>query len=206
MIIVGILAGTFIDFPAIQALVAGEKEESRLEQADADNFRDLISAKNRLTVINMMDDGNEGAENLRKIIEQLEAEQAYGARVAFAELDIREHKELATAQEVDFKDFSGQLDFYAAGYRLGSLYGPADRPEVEETIERYLEGLVKRFGPGWLPEVEGMQRAGKDDKILNVEPADPLVPGMQRTGGTDLVPGMQRTSGGTPPPPTPTDP
>ncbi len=187
----GVLAGFFIEIPAIKGFGSGAEEESALEQVDPENFREKISAEHKLTVINMMKDGNPDAEKLQAILDQLEEENTFGKRVAYAELDVDEHGKLAAAQKVDLEDFTGQLDFYAAGYHLGTLKGPAERPKVEETIKRYLAGLVKRFGPGWLPDVEGLQRAGKDDEILHVQPADPVVPGMQRSSG-GLVPGMQR--------------
>lgn len=204
MITLGVLAGIFIDIPAIQAFGFGEKDSaSELEQVDPDSFREAISAEHRLTVIHMMMDGNPDSEKLQEILEQLQEEQKYGKKVAYAELDVKKHKAMATAQGVDFEDFTGQLDFYAAGYKLGSLKGPAGRLKVEETIERYLAGLVKRFGPGWLPDVEGMTRASANDKVLNVEPAD-TVPGMQPTGG-DIIPGLQRAPTAQPPTPTPTE-
>lgn len=206
MISLGVLAGIFIDIPAIQALGLGEKNrDSELEQVDPDSFREAISVENRLTVIHMMMDGNPDSEKLQEILEQLQEERKYGEKVAYAELDVEKHEAMATAQGVDFEEFAGQIDFYAAGYKLGTLEGPADRPKVEETIERYLAGLVKRFGRGWLPDVEGMTRAGADDKILKVEPADP-VPGMQPTGGGDLIPGMQRAPAAQPPKSTSTTP
>ena len=203
MIAAGVIAGIFVDVPAIQAFGFGDKEESKLEQVDPDNFRETISAENRLTVINMMMDGQPDAEKLQEILEQLEEERKYGKKVAYAELDVEKHEELASAQGVNLEEFAGQLDFYAAGYKLGSLKGPADRPKVEETIERYLAGLVKRFGPGWLPEVEGMRRSGEDEPILHVQPAD-AVPGMQRTGDAEAVPGL-RPAPSTNSPPRPTE-
>ena len=203
MITLGVLAGIFIDIPAIQAFdFGGGKEESALEQVDPESFREAISAENRLTVIHMMMDGNPDSEKLQEILEQLQEERKYGKKVAYAELDVERHEDMATAQGVDFEEFAGQLDFYAAGYKLGTLKGPADRAKVEETIERYLAGLVKRFGPGWLPDVEGMTRAGANEGILKVQPADP-VPGMQPTGGGDLIPGLQRAPSSQPPTSTP---
>lgn len=201
MITLGVLAGVFMDIPAIQAFGFGDKkEESPLEQVDPDSFREAIAAEHRLTVIHMMMDGNPDSEKLQEILEQLQEEQKYGKMVAYAELDVKEHEAMATAQGVDFEEFAGQMDFYAAGFKLGTLKGPADRPEVEETIERYLAGLVKRFGPGWLPDVDGLKRAGADDRILNIRPADP-VPGVQPTGGGEIIPGLQRAPAARPPTP-----
>lgn len=201
MITLGVLAGVFMDIPAIQAFGFGDKkEESPLEQVDPDSFRETIAAEHRLTVIHMMMDGNPDSEKLQEILEQLQEEQKYGKMVAYAELDVKEHEAMATAQGVDFEEFAGQMDFYAAGFKLGTLKGPADRPEVEETIERYLAGLVKRFGPGWLPDVDGLKRAGADDRILNIRPADP-VPGVQPTGGGEIIPGLQRAPAARPPTP-----
>ncbi|MCH7227617.1 hypothetical protein [Haloferula sp. A504] len=199
MITLGVLAGIFVDIPAIQAFGFGDKkEESQLEQVDPDSFREAISAEHRLTVIHMMMDGNPDSEKLQEILEQLQEEQTYGKKVAYAELDVEKHEDMAAAQGVDFEEFTGQMDFYAAGYKLGTLKGPADRPKVEATIERYLAGLVKRFGPGWLPDVDGLKRAGAGDRILNVQPADP-VPGVQPAGGGEIVPGLQRAPGAKPP-------
>jgi hypothetical protein len=170
-----VLLGLYVDLPGLGKLAAAE--ESKLKQLDEDNFRQSISAPNRLTVLNLMVEGQPDAEKLRKILEQLQDERKYGNQVAFAELNLKREEALGNAQQVDLEKFAGQLDFYAGGYKLGSLKGPTDRPEVEETIERYLEGLVKRFGPGWLPDVEGMQRSDKDTPVIHVQPADP-VPGM----------------------------
>ena len=205
MITLGVLAGIFVDIPAIQAFgMGGKEEDSELEKVDPDRFREAISAENRLTVIHMMMDGNPDSEKLQEILEQLQEEQTYGKKVAYAELDVEEYEAMATAQGVDFEEFAGQMNFYAVGYKLGTLKGPTTRPEVEETIERYLAGLVKRFGPGWLPDVDGLKRAGADDQILNVQPADP-VPGRRRqpTGGGEIIPGLQRAPAARPPSPTP---
>lgn len=165
-----IAAGFFIDFTG-STKAEEEKDEDRVEQVDPENFRNLIAEENCLTVMNLRLDGNPESEQLSKIIKQLEDEETYGDQVVFTELDLKAQPDLAKAQQVDMENYLGRMDFYASGYRLGSLKGPADREKVEQTIQRYLDGLVKRFGPGWLPTVDGMTRGGKDSTILKIEPA-----------------------------------
>jgi hypothetical protein len=44
---------------------------------------------------------------------------------------------------------------------------------IQDEIERYLKGLIKRVGPGWLPEVEGMQRVSSSTPVIEIEPRTP---------------------------------
>ena len=165
-----IAAGFSIDFSKLWKKVAGTAE------LDARTFEEVIAAENQLVVVNMMVDGDPNAAALKAILGDIEKEQVFGNQVGFAELVVASRPELSDAQQVDVRNFSGQLNFYAAGRRLGTMKGPADRQQVEETIQRYLAGLVKRFGRGWLPPVEGMSRASDGSGILKVRPADPSNP------------------------------
>lgn len=172
----GIAAGIFLDLPGLGREPEPEKRESALKQVDPENFRETINEDNCLTALSMMLDGNPDAEKIAEILEQFEAERKYGDQVKYAELNISENPEMGKSQAVDLEKFAGQIDFYADGYKLGTLKGPTDAAQVEATIDRYLAGLVKRFGRGWLPEVEGMKSGSRKDQILNIQPADPVPP------------------------------
>lgn len=197
----GLVAGLFYKFPGLPEEKAGE--EAPAEQVTAENFAEIVSRENQLTVMNMMVDGNPDSEKLQEILAKLD-EQKYGDEVAFTEMKVAENEELARQQGVTPENFGGQLNFYAAGMRLGTLKDETDPLVVEQTIDRYLAGLVKRFGPGWLPDVRGMQR-NTGQEILTIQPADPAPAGSPPAPGPEPAaptpppaepdgtpPGMQR--------------
>jgi hypothetical protein len=172
---IGIGAGFLTEFPGLPP-ENSEQEENVLKQVEPDKLSKTVAVDHQLTVLNTMVDGEPDAEKLRKILAELEKEQKYGTRVKYAEINVSEHPEMAAEHGVDLENFAGQLDFYAAGHRLDPLRGTTDREKVDDTIQRYLNGLVKRFGAGWLPEVEGMRRAKQKEDVIPIEPADPVPP------------------------------
>lgn len=166
-----IAGGFIIDLPWNLQEVAKEKKES-LEQVTKENFKETISRKEVLTVMNLRLDGNPNSDKLKAILENIEAQKPYGDKVGCTEWDLVANQP-AGAKPPDPAQFAGQLDFYANGQKLGSLKGETDPAVVDATIRRYLAGLVKRYGPGWLPEVEGLKEGADTDEILTVEEADP---------------------------------
>ena len=166
-----IASGFIIDLPWNLQEVAKEKKES-LEQVTKENFKEAISRKEVLTVMNLRLDGNPNSDKLKAILENIEAQKPYGDKVGCTEWDLAANQP-AGAKPPDPAQFAGQLDFYANGQKLGSLKGETDPAVVDATIRRYLAGLVKRYGPGWLPEVQGLKQGADTDEILTVEEADP---------------------------------
>lgn len=188
---VAIVAGYFVKLPVWDS-VAEKKEEAGGEEKDK-AFREAIMAEDCLTVVNAMVDGNPDSEKLKKLLEQLKKDK-YGDQVQPVDLDVEEQETIAAEHGIDLEEFAGQLDFYVEGQKLGTLRGETDPVVVEETIDRYLRGLVKRFGPDWLPEVRGMS-AGKGKPQVPGATGKPTgVPGMQRTSSP--VPGMTRSKPG----------
>ena len=178
----GVAAGLWVDLPwnrEDEGATAGRP----LEAVTKENFSRLISRDEVLTVMNLHVDGNPQSEKLRAILSKIEEEKPYGDRVACAEWDVVGNQPEGS-KAPDQQAFLGQLDFYAKGQKLGSLKGETDPKVVDETIKRYLAGLVKRYGPGWLPDVEGLQKGAKEEDILKVEEADAPV----RTGGGGASP------------------
>jgi hypothetical protein len=181
-----ITLGYFVDLP-VWDFKKEKKEEVSADKVEKE-IRDALAAENRLTILNSMVDGNPDSEKLKKILEQLKKDK-YGDQVEAVDLDVEVQKVLASEHAIDLEDFAGQLDFYASGQKLGTLKGVTDPLIVEQTIDRYLAGLVKRYGPTWLPKVEGMRRA-----TVNAPAAAPVAAPPKATG----VPGMQRAPSGVP--------
>jgi hypothetical protein len=178
--------GYFVELPVWG--FGKDKNEDVADREAEKLIRDALRVENRLTILNSMVDGNPDSEKLKEILERLK-EEKYGDRIEPVELDVEKYEELAAEHAVDLGKFAGQLDFYASGQKLGTLKGETDPVVVEETIDRYLAGLVKRFGPDWLPKVEGMTRA---------KPKGPAVAQPKSNTTPSGVPGMQRASGGVP--------
>ncbi len=178
----GLLGGFFFKFPG---LPKDKGEEPEVEQVTEENFAEIVNRDNQLTVMNMMLDGNPDSAKLQEILSNLDQEK-YGDEVAFTEMKVSENEALARQQGVDPENFEGKLNFYAAGLRLGTLEGETDPEVVEKTIDRYLSGLVKRFGPEWLPDVQGMQRDTGQD-VLTIQPAKPA-PGQSPPAGSPAPP------------------
>lgn len=187
-----IILGYFVELPVWD--LSKEKKEVVQDQAEEEVIREALEAENRLTILNSMIDGNPDSEKLKELLEQLKKDK-YGGQVEAVELQVETQKVLAAEHGVDFEEFAGQLDFYAGGQKLGSLVGETDPAVVEQVIDRYLAGLVKRYGPNWLPKVDGMVRLGiQVPAIARPRPNPTGVPGMERPASG--VPGMTRAKPG----------
>lgn len=122
-------------------------------------FQNLINRTDVLTVVNVIEDGNPGSENLSLILRDITEDNVFGDDIDINDYSIAGFGSLAKEKSVDLSTFNGRLDFYAGGRKLGSLNGPSNRVEVEETIRYHLRGLFKRYKKGWRPDVPGMEPA-----------------------------------------------
>lgn len=191
-----ITLGYFVELPVWG--FGGDTKEKTSQDEEA--VREALAVENQLTVLNTMIDGNPDSEKLKELLAQLK-ENKYGDQVEPVNYDPEVLKVLAGEHEVDLEEFAGQLDFYSGGEKLGTLKGETDPIVVEQTIDRYLAGLIKRYGPGWIPKVEGMTQAQPTAPTLAApravqSKAKPKtvpsgVPGMERVESG--VPGMTRT-------------
>jgi len=201
-----ITLGYFVKLP-VWSFGKDKKEQVNHKEKERE-IREALAAENRLTVLNAMVDGNPDSEKLKKILEELK-ERKYGDQVEAVDLEVELQKTLADEHAIDLEKFAGQLDFYAGGEKLGTLKGETDPVVVERTIDRYLFDLLKRFGPNWLPKVEGMKHGHRGDHsqppvaapagtpgVTKPQTRPSAVPGMESAGGG--VPGMERTGGGVP--------
>ena len=161
--------GMFFTMPDGWREKPAEEEESGLK-VTRENIAEIQASPDKLTITNMMLDGNPDSGKLKEILEKLKQER-YGDKVVVAELDASEQPELATSQGVKIEDFAGHLDFHANGKKLEELIGQTDALVVEKTIDRLLAGLVQRTGKDWLPDVPGMQR-GRGQDVITVQPAE----------------------------------
>lgn len=186
--------GYFLKVP-IWSFEENKKEEVAQEEEEEKVIRDELAVENRLTVLNAMVDGNPDSKKLKEILEALK-DNKYGDQVETVELDVEEQKTLADEHAIDLEEFAGQLDFYSAGEKLGTLKGETDPVVVERTIDRYLAGLVKRFGPGWLPKVDGLKRS--QTNVPAQVPAPAPAPAVAKPRPSNGVPGMERSGGGVP--------
>lgn len=169
LIVAAAAAGLFFVMPDGLRKDSGKKKTGM--QVTKENLAEVQASPDRLTVINMMVDGNRDSEKLKEILEQLKKDK-YGERVTVAELDASEQPELAASQGVNTGEFAGHLDFYVKGKKLGQLIGQTDAAAVEKTIDHLLARLVQRIGKDWLPEVPGMER-DRGQKVIEVKPATP---------------------------------
>lgn len=151
----------------------GKKPKTGL-QVTKENLAQVQASPGKLTVTNMMLDGNPDAEKLKEILKKLQ-ENKYGDKVVLAELDATAQPELAASQGVETKEFGGHLDFHANGKKLGQLVKQTDAKVVEETIDRLLAGLLQRIDKDWLPTVPGMER-DRGQPVIEIKPAPPSKP------------------------------
>lgn len=140
-------------------------------QVTKENLAQVQASPGKLTVTNMMIDGNPDAEKLKEVLAKLQKEK-YGDKVVLAELDASAQPELAASQGVETKEFAGHLDFHANGKKLGQLVKQTDPKVVEQTIDRMLAGLLQRIDKDWLPTVPGMER-DRGQPVLEIKPAAP---------------------------------
>lgn len=179
-----------------------DAQRNGLRQVTKENFKEVINKDHCLTVMNVRLDGEPNSEKLAEILAELEKNQTYGDQVEVMEIDATILKEVGEEEIADLKQFAGQLNFYAKGEKLGSLKGVSDRAAVKKEIDSRLRGLIARYGPGWLPTVEGMKRVNSEElrqKILPTAPsaqpgnsAPPSAPVQRPAPQSDLPPGMQR--------------
>lgn len=137
---------------------ASDESDDRLTKLTAKNFSAATEAEDVLVVVNVEKEDSVESKTLEEFLEELEKRDVYSDKVAFAEVVGKHEPELAEEMGAKLKDPRGHLVFYAGNSKLGELVGQTDRKVVEAEIERYLEGLIKRVGPGWLPDVPGMER------------------------------------------------
>ncbi len=191
-----VAGGLFFVMPSGWWKGFGKKSKSGL-QVTKENLAQVQASPGKLTVTNMMLDGNPDAEKLKEILKQLQ-ENKYGDKVVLAELDATAQPELAAAQGVETKEFGGHLDFHANGKKLGQLVKQTDAKVVEETIDRLLAGLLQRIDKDWLPKVPGMER-GRGQPVLDVKPvpasnpAAPLKPATPEKAPEPLKPVTPRS-------------
>jgi hypothetical protein len=138
-----------------------------------ENIAEVQASPGKLTVTNLLRDGEPNSQLLKEIVEKLKKEK-YGEKVTLAELNVTKHPKLAAAQGVDLEKFAGQLDFHTDGKKIGQLLGETDPKRVEHTIDRMLAGLLQIIDKNWLPEVPGMQR-DKGQPVLEIKPTPPGV-------------------------------
>jgi len=140
-------------------------------QVTEENIAAIQASPGKLTVTNLLRDGEPNSQLLKEILEKLKKEK-YGDKVTLAELDITKEPKLAAAQGVDLEKFAGHLDFHSDGKKLGQLVAETDPKVVERTIDRMLAGLLQIIDKNWLPEVPGMQR-DKGQPVIELKPAAP---------------------------------
>ncbi len=191
-----VAGGLFFVMPSGWWKGFGKKSKSGL-QVTKENLAQVQASPGKLTVTNMMLDGNPDAEKLKEILKQLQ-ENKYGDKVVLAELDATAQPELAAAQGVETKEFGGHLDFHANGKKLGQLVKQTDAKVVEETIDRLLAGLLQRIDKDWLPKVPGMER-DRGQPVLDIKPvpasnpAAPLKPSSPEKAPEPLKPVTPRS-------------
>ena len=162
-----VAGGLFFVMPSGWWKGFGKKPKSGL-QVTKENLAQVQASPGKLTVTNMMLDGNPDAEKLKEILKQLQ-ENKYGDKIVLAELDATAEPELAASQSIETKEFGGHLDFHANGRKLGQLVKQTDAKVVEETIDRLLAGLLQRIDKDWLPTVPGMER-DRGQPVLDIKP------------------------------------
>ena len=153
-------------------------------QVTKENIAEVQASPGKLTVTNMMLDGNPDAEKLKEVLKQLQ-ENKYGEKVVIAELDATTQPELAAAQGVETEEFAGHLDFHANGKKLGQLVKNTDAAVVEQTIDRLLAGLLQRIDKDWLPTVPGMER-DRGQPVIEIKPVAPSNPAAPLKSTTPL--------------------
>jgi len=134
------------------------EEEKQPKKLTVKNFGAAIEAEDVLVVVNLTSDQCEESKSLEEFFAELEKRDIYSDQVLFAEVDGNAEPELARQMGADPRSPRPFVGFYAGGVKLGDLVNQTDRTIIQSEIERHLKGLIKRTGPGWLPEVEGMSR------------------------------------------------
>lgn len=138
-----------------------DKEEPAVASLNPIEFGKVYGSEDQLLVLNYLKLDSPQARQLTAILAKIDAEKTYDDRVVCRVLEVNYQRHFAKEQGVDPDDPSGQLDFFVGGKKRGSLKGVTDPKIVHETIQTYLDGLIKRYGKGWMPEVPGMKRTGQ---------------------------------------------
>jgi thioredoxin-like negative regulator of GroEL len=99
--------------------------------------------------------GNPESEQMADILNNIA--RRYGDQVKVIRVDIIAHPEFAKAEKVASPP---KIVLTAGIKRQSELQGLWPQKSVEQKVDEILRGL-KRVGKDWLPEVKGMQPAGK---------------------------------------------
>lgn len=173
LLLLAAVGGIFFVMPKDWWKKAEKAKPGATVEVTEENIAEVQASPGKLTITNLLRDGEPNSQLLKEIVEKLKKEK-YGEKVALAELNVTKHPKLAAAQGVDLEKFAGQLDFHADGKKIGQLLGETDPKKVEHTIDRMLAGLLQIIDKNWLPEVQGMQR-DKGQPVLEIKPSPPGV-------------------------------
>jgi thioredoxin-like negative regulator of GroEL len=99
--------------------------------------------------------GNPASEQMADILNNIA--RRYGDQVKVIRVDIIAYPELAKAEKITSPP---KVVLMAGVTRASEFQGLWPQPQVEQKVDEILRGL-KRVGKDWLPEVKGMQPAGK---------------------------------------------
>lgn len=102
--------------------------------------------------------GNPASEQMADILNNIS--RRYGDQVKVIRVDIIAHPEFAKVEKVASPP---KIVLTAGIKRESELQGLWPQKSVEQKVDEILRGL-KRVGKDWLPEVKGMQPAGKPAK------------------------------------------
>jgi hypothetical protein len=171
-------AGLFFAMPDGWWKRGGKEEKEDSLKVTKENIDEIHASPDKLTITNMMVEGNRDAKVLKEILKKLKKDK-YGEKVVLAELEVNKDPKLAAAEGVNLEKFAGHLDFHANGKELEQLVGQTDPAVIEKTIDRLLAGLVQRIGKDWLPDVPGMKRNQGQD-VIPVQPAEPAGPARKK--------------------------
>jgi len=158
VLIAVVIGGVFV----CERIFNKPKKEVAVASLNPIEFGKVYGSEDQLLVLNYLKLDSPQSRELTAILAKIDAEKTYGDRVICRVLEVNYQRHFAKEQGVDPDDPSGQLDFFVGGKKRGSLKGVTDPKIVHETIQTYLDGLIKRYGKGWVPEVPGMKRAGQD--------------------------------------------
>jgi thiol-disulfide isomerase/thioredoxin len=99
--------------------------------------------------------GHPDSEQMADILNNIA--RRYGDQVKVIRVDITAFPEFAKTEKVTTPP---KLVLTAGTVRAAELQGLWPQPQIEQKVDEILRGL-KRVSKDWLPEVKGMQRAGK---------------------------------------------
>jgi len=167
ILIAFIIGGVFI---CERIFKKSDKERLAIPTLDPINFGKVYASEDQLLVVNYLVPKSPESQQLSAILGKIDSEKTYGDRVICRELEVNFHRTFAKENGVDLYNFTEQLDFFVGGEKRGSLKGVTDPKIVHETIQTYLDGMIKRYGKGWVPEVPGMKRADQATGETGIRP------------------------------------